>query len=417
MSEKILIVEDNKTLAKLIAKKLAFALDIEIDVAYSLQEAKLFIARYKYFLALLDINLPDAPNGEIVDYAIKKGLHSIVLSGNIDKDFRKKILQKNIIDYVNKSGANDINYIIQIIQRLQKNRNHKVLVVDDSRLFRQTMQNILENLFFKVIAVAHGEEAVGMLKSQPDISLVLTDYNMPVMDGLELTIEVRKSYSKNELCILALSGNEDEEITALFLKHGANDYIKKPFSKEEFSCRVNNSIEALENIQLITNYASRDFLTGLFNRRYFFKEVNDYIDEIKQNGEQFALGMIDIDHFKKVNDTYGHDIGDKIITSLADILRSSTNPQDIVARFGGEEFCVVLKNVNRHSAQEIFERLRENVERSSYHLKDDREITFTISIGALLFKEEESLEENLNEADMLLYKAKNNGRNQLIFES
>ena len=416
MSEKILIVEDNKTLAKLIAKKLASALDIEVDVAYSMHEAKLFIARYRYFIALLDINLPDAPNGEIVDYATKKKLHTIVLSGNIDKEFRKKILQKNIIDYVNKSGVNDVNYIIHIIQRLQKNRNHKVLVVDDSRVFRQQMQTILENLFFKVVAVAHGEEAIGMLKSQPDISLVLTDYNMPVMDGLELTLEIRKTYTKNELSILAISGNEDEEITALFLKNGANDYIKKPFSKEEFSCRVNNSIEALENIQLITNYANRDFLTGLFNRRYFFDEMNEYIEQAKEKGEQFALGMIDIDHFKKINDTYGHDIGDKIIISLADILRSATNPQDIVARFGGEEFCVVLKNVNRHSAKEIFERLRENTENFSYHFKDGQYIHFTISIGAIMFHEDESLEDNLNEADMLLYKAKNNGRNQLIFE-
>ena len=289
MSEKILIVEDNKTLAKLIAKKLASALDIEVDVAYSMHEAKLFIARYRYFIALLDINLPDAPNGEIVDYATKKKLHTIILSGNIDKEFRKKILQKNIIDYVNKSGVNDVNYIIHIIQRLQKNRNHKVLVVDDSRVFRQQMQRILENLFFKVVAVAHGEEAIGMLKSQPDISLVLTDYNMPVMNGLELTLEIRKTYTKNELSILAISGNEDEEITALFLKNGANDYIKKPFSKEEFSCRINNSIEALENIQLITNYANRDFLTGLFNRRYFFDEMNEYIEQAKEKVSSLLL--------------------------------------------------------------------------------------------------------------------------------
>lgn len=417
MGEKILIVEDNKTLAKLIAKKIQSSLGMTVDVAYTMAEAKLFIARYKYFITLLDINLPDAPNGEIVDYVTNKKIHAIVLSANIDKEFRKKILQKNIIDYVNKGGVDDINYIIQTIHRLQKNQKHKVLVVDDSRLFRQEMQRLLENLFFKVISVAHGEEAVGMLKSQPDISLVLTDYNMPVMDGLELTIEIRKTYTKNELCILALSSNEDDEITALFLKHGANDYIKKPFSKEEFYCRVNNSVEALENIQMITNYANRDYLTGLYNRRYFFEAMNEYMDEIKDSGEKFAIGMIDIDHFKKINDTYGHDVGDKIITALADILRSSTNPHDLVSRFGGEEFCVVLKNINQYSAHEIFERIREEVEKFSYTHKDGETIHFTISIGAVLFNEEETLEENINAADMLLYKAKNSGRNQVIFEA
>ena len=417
MSKRILIVEDNKTLAKLIAKKIKSTLGITVDVAYTMTEARLFIARYKYFIALLDINLPDAPNGEIVDYVTNKKIRTIVLSGNINKEFRKKILEKDIIDYINKGGIDDINYIIQTIQRLQKNKNHKVLVVDDSRLFRQEMQRLLKNLFFNVISVAHGEEAIGMLQSQPDISLVLTDYNMPVMDGLELTVEIRKTYTKNELSILALSSNEDDEVIALFLKHGANDYIKKPFSKEEFYCRVNNTVEALENIQMITNYANRDYLTGLYNRRYFFETMNEYIDEIKDSGEKFAIGIIDIDHFKKINDTYGHSVGDEIITALADILRSSTNPHDLVARFGGEEFCVVLKNINQYSANEIYERIRGEVEKYSYTLKDGKNIHFTISIGALLFNEEEELEENINEADMLLYKAKNSGRNKLVFQA
>jgi diguanylate cyclase (GGDEF)-like protein len=417
MSDRILIVEDNKTLAKLIAKKVESALEMEVDVAYSLGEAKLFLARYKYFITLLDINLPDAPNGEIVDYVLAKKHHVIVLSANIDKEFRAKMLKKNIIDYVNKGGTGDIDYIIHTIERLRKNRNHKVLVVDDAMMFRKQMQGILENLFFEVITVAHGEEALGMLQVKPDISLVVTDYNMPVMDGLELTYEIRKTYSKDELSILALSGNDDDEVTALFLKHGANDYIKKPFSKEEFSVRVNNTIEALENIQTIMNYANRDYLTGLYNRRYFFQAMGEYVEDVKESGEKFAVAMIDIDHFKKVNDTYGHDIGDKVIITLADILRSSTSPRDVVARFGGEEFCIVLKNINRYSALDILERIRTEVEEYSFAIDKEQYIKFTISIGAVVHNDEDDLEETINEADMCLYKAKNSGRNQVVFEA
>jgi len=318
--KKILIVEDNKTLAKLIAKKIEQTLEFEVDIAYKLSEAKLFLKRYDYFLTLLDINLPDAPNGEIVDYVLKKGNKAIVLSGNIDKDFRKKMLQKNIIDYINKGGVDDINYILHTIERLQKNQKHKILVVDDSMVFRKTMKNMLENLFYKVITVAHGEEALNILGTSPDISLIITDYNMPVMNGLELTHEIRKEHSRTELSIIAISSNNDEEINALFLKQGANDYINKPFSKEEFSCRINNSIEALENIQLITNHANRDFLTGLYNRRYFFDNMPKYIESIKDSTQQFAIAMIDIDFFKKINDTYGHDVGDNVIISLSEIL-------------------------------------------------------------------------------------------------
>ena len=409
---RILIVEDNKTLAKLLAKKIESALDFKVDVAYQLSEAKLFLHKYKYFVTLLDINLPDAPNGEVVDYVLNKDQHAIVLSGNIDKEFRKKMLKKNIIDYVNKGGVDDINYIINTIHRLKENQKHKVLVVDDSMVFRKQMSGFLKNLFYKVYTVAHGEEAINMLQTHPDISLMITDYNMPVMNGLELVHEVRKERSKNDLCIIAMSSNSDEEVNALFLKQGANDYINKPFSKEEFSCRVNNSIEALENIQIVTNHANRDYLTGLYNRRYFFKHINEYIENIDV-GEKFALAMIDIDDFKKVNDTYGHDTGDRAITHIANILMSNTNHRDIVSRFGGEEFCVVLKNINQFPAVEILDRLREEIESSIIYSDEKEPIQLTVSIGVALYNED-GIEETISQADMMLYNAKNAGKNQVL---
>ena len=413
--ERILIVEDNQTLANLIAKKLQTSLKFEVDIAYKLSEAKLFLHKYHYFITLLDINLPDAPNGEIVDYVLSKGQHAIVLSANIDKEFRQKMLQKNIIDYVNKGGMGDINYIISTIERLKKNRQHKVLVVDDSIIFRKQMDSFLKNLFFEVYTVAHGEEALGMLQTHPDISLVLTDHYMPVMNGLELVYEIRKEHTKNDLCVLAVSSNEDEEINALFLKQGANDYIKKPFSKEEFSCRVNNSIEALENIQIITNHANRDYLTGLYNRRYFYQNMQEYLHIIQESGEKFAIAMVDIDNFKQINDTYGHDAGDRVIVALSEILRSSTNHRDIVSRFGGEEFCVVLKNINRYSAFDILERIRTEVANTAIDLGEGQHINITISIGATLHHDND-FDESLNQADMMLYKAKNEGKNRVIFE-
>ena len=413
--KRILIVEDNKTLAKLLVKKIEMSLKYTVDVAYRFSEAKLFLKKYDYFIALLDINLPDAPNGEVVDYVLSKGVRTIVLSANVDKEFRKKLLAKNIIDYVNKGGVQDINYIIQTLQRLEKNQNHKILVVDDSMVFRNQVKTMLENLFYEVITVAHGEEALGMSSSNLDISMVITDYYMPVMNGLELTNEIRKNYSKNELCIIAISSNNDEEINAMFLKQGANDYIKKPFSKEEFSCRINNSIEALENIQYITNHANRDYLTGLYNRRYFFENMNEYMEDLSLSGEKFAIAMLDIDFFKKINDAHGHDVGDKVIVAISEVLRANTNYRDIVARFGGEEFCIVLKNINPYSVPEILERLRQEVEDFAFILDANTKIKFTISIGVAYHDDSDTLEETINQADMNLYNAKQNGRNQVNF--
>jgi diguanylate cyclase (GGDEF)-like protein len=414
MSDRILVVEDNKTLAKLMAKKINTELGIEVDVAYKLSEAKLFLKKFDYFLTLLDLNLPDAPNGEVVDYALSNGNKVIVLSGNIDKDFRQQILKKNIIDYVNKSGVNDINYIINQIDRLRKNQKHTVLVVDDSMIFRKQISNMLENLFYNVITVAHGEEAMGIVENNPSISLVITDYNMPVMDGLELTIELRKEYSKSDMAIIALSSNSEDEVNALFLKQGANDYIIKPFSKEEFTCRIENTIEALENIQIITNSARRDFLTGLYNRKYFYNFIAQYDKTVQETEEVSCVAMISIDYFKKLKDTYGSDFGDKMLNHVANILNSSTDYKDFVSRFSNEDFCVVIRDTNKEDAHSVLENIRAVVNSAPVEIDEENVLNLTLSIGAAL-NQNESMEETLDEADMLLYKARENGMNQTLW--
>ena len=411
--ERILIVEDNKALAKVISKRIKESLKFEIDIAYNLNEAKLFLKRYTYFLALLDLRLPDDSNGGIVDYVLSKDTKVIVLSGNIDKEFRTKMLEKNIIDYINKSGVHDLYYVVQSIKRLQKNQSHKVLVVDDSILFRKQMSKMLENLLFNVFTAKHGEEALEIIDEHPEISLVITDYHMPRMDGFKLTQEIRKTYKKEDLSIIALSSNSDSEINAMFLKHGANDYITKPFSKEEFSCRINNIVEALENLNIVTNNANRDFLTGLYNRRYFFTSMDEYIENNEEN-KNYAIAMVDIYFFKKINDTHGHDNGDKVIIELANILTSNTNQHDIVSRFGGEEFCIVLKGIDKEKAENILNRLRETVEKTIVYTENNDKICFTISTGVVM-NSEKSLNDSIVDADSMLYEAKESGRNKVVF--
>ena len=394
--EKILVVEDNKALAKMLALKIESDLPFEVHNAYSLKEAQLFIRKYDYFMALLDINLPDAPNGEIVDAMLSKNIKCIVVSANMDREFRHKMLQKEIIDYVGKGGLEDIEFVISTIRRLHKNKNHTVMLVDDSMVFRNQMKRMLEHLFFNVIACAHGEEALNLLQERDDISIVITDYNMPVMNGLELTKEIRKIYKKDELSILAISGNDDEDISAMFLKKGATDFIKKPFSKEEFSCRINNTMEALENIALITNSANRDLLTGLYNRRYFFNTIESYINKASQEQEGFALVMLEIDHAQNSDDS--------AIVMLSEILRSNVQVGDLVACFAREEFGMLLKNIGSKQTKELLETICLQVQNSC---------PFTVSIG-FTCNYDEIADEILNQADMMLYNAKHEGGNRVI---
>ncbi|AQW88104.1 bile resistance regulator [Campylobacter pinnipediorum subsp. caledonicus] len=412
--ERILLVDDNKTLSKLLARKIAKEIEnLEIDVAYSFAEAQLFMnEKDKYLLSILDLNLPDAPNGEIVDYALSRGLNVIVLTGSVDTKTKEEFLQKNIIDYVYKSNVNDVNYIFSTINRLIKNRKYKVIIAEDSMTLRNSIKNILKSLQFEVFAAAHGEEAINYFEQNPDVKLILSDYNMPVKNGLELLDEIRQNKDKNEVGFIAMTTPDANVGTSMFLKHGANDFIAKPFEKEEIICRVNNTIEAIENIQQIADFANKDFLTGAYNRRYFFDNMLNYTIHAYEQNEQFAIALFDIDFFKNVNDTYGHDSGDIVLKCFSNILIGKTKGNDIVARFGGEEFCVVLKNTSNENAVKFFVTLRNEIANEQITFKD-KTIKITSSIGLVFGNENYTLEELMELADEALYRAKDNGRNRV----
>jgi len=139
------------------------------------------------------------------------------------------------------------------------------------------------------------------------------------------------------------------------------------------------------------------------------------MNQIVDSSEKYALAMINIDNFKNINDSYGYEAGDQSIVELSEILRSLTNYHDLVARFMAEEFCIVLKNVNRYSALDILERLKETVSQNFFQTPTNQTINFTISIGAVIGSEDD-LEETISQADMMLYKAKQNGKNQVVLE-
>ena len=410
---KILIVEDNKALAKLIAKKMEDKVEMDIDVAHTMAEAQAFLNNSKdYFIALLDLNLPDAPNGEIVDYVISKGLPSIVLTGSIDDATRESFIHKDIVDYVYKGNMDDINYIFQIINRLSKNRQYKVMIVEDSAPFRNSLKKILTSLQFHVFTAAHGEEAMSYFADNPDIRLVVCDYRMPVKDGLEVLKEIRAVGDKNQIGVLMMTSPSENVNGAIFLKNGANDFIAKPFVKEELICRVNNLIEAMENINQIADFANKDFLTGVYNRRYFYDDMNEYVAYAEERAEPYAVAMLDIDHFKEINDACGHDSGDRVLKTLAKKLIDETKNGDLIARFGGEEFCIVLKNVSNEEAVKFFVNLRANIASCNVQLKKEQK-NFTVSIGVAFSRSDYKLDELLELADEALYRAKENGRNRV----
>lgn len=410
---KILIVEDNKALAKLIAKKMEDNTEMQVDVAHSLAEAQAFLTKAKdYFITLLDLNLPDAPNGEVVDFVASKGLPIIVLTGSMDDKTRETFMDKDIVDYVYKGNMSDVNYIFHMIDRLKNNKQYKVMVVEDVMQTRNDVKKILQNLQFQVFTAAHGEEAMNYFADNPDIKLVVSDYGMPVKDGLDVLKELREQKDKNELGVIMMTSANENVSGAVFLKNGANDFIVKPFLKEELICRVNNTIENMENINKIANFANKDFLTGLFNRRYFYDDMQGYLASLEENPMPYAVAVIDVDGLKNINDKYGQDNGDKILKLLAKKLIDDTKSSDIAARFGGGEFCVLLKNVSQEDAVKFFVGLRAAIAANPINIKNES-VKISVSIGVTFGKSDYNVDEILELADEALYKAKQNGRNRV----
>ena len=410
---KILIVEDNKALAKLIAKKMEDNTEMRVDVAHSLAEAQAFLTKAKdYFITLLDLNLPDAPNGEVVDFVASKGLPIIVLTGSMDDKTRETFMDKDIVDYVYKGNMSDVNYIFHMIDRLKNNKQYKVMVVEDVMQTRNDVKKILQNLQFQVFTAAHGEEAMNYFADNPDIKLVVSDYGMPVKDGLEVLKELREQKDKNELGVIMMTSANENVSGAVFLKNGANDFIAKPFLKEELICRVNNTIENMENINKIANFANKDFLTGLFNRRYFYDDMQEYLASLEENPMPYAVAVIDIDGLKNINDKYGQDSGDKILKLLAKKLIDDTKSSDIAARFGGGEFCVLLKNVSQEDAVKFFVGLRAAIAANPINIKNES-VKISVSIGVTFGKSDFNVDEILELADEALYRAKENGKNRV----
>ena len=412
-NNKILIVEDNKALAKLIAKKMEDNTEMQVDVAHSLAEVQAFLTKAKdYFITLLDLNLPDAPNGEVVDFVASKGLPIIVLTGSMDDKTRETFMDKDIVDYVYKGNMSDVNYIFHMIDRLKNNKQYKVMVVEDVMQTRNDVKKILQNLQFQVFTAAHGEEAMNYFADNPDIKLVVSDYGMPVKDGLEVLKELREQKDKNELGVIMMTSANENVSGAVFLKNGANDFIAKPFLKEELICRVNNTIENMENINKIANFANKDFLTGLFNRRYFYDDMQGYLASLEENPMPYAVAVIDVDGLKNINDKYGQDSGDKILKLLAKKLIDDTKSSDIAARFGGGEFCVLLKNVSQEDAVKFFVGLRAAIAANPINIKNES-VKISVSIGVTFGKSDYSVDEILELADEALYRAKENGKNRV----
>ncbi len=238
MSNKILVVEDSRAFNNYLQQILNQA-GYEVLAAESYAEAQSILTSQPELLcAVLDYCLPDAQDGEIIDLVLSHQQKVIVLTAMLQDDAREKMLAKGVLDYILKDSIVSVSYLLPLIKRLTNNQQHKCLVVDDSMTVRRHVVQLLEHQYIQTLQAENGQQAIEVIEQNPDITLVLTDHDMPIKDGITMIRELRQKLDKNQLAILGISGSDDHSMTARFLKAGANDFLYKPFNQEEFFCRI-----------------------------------------------------------------------------------------------------------------------------------------------------------------------------------
>jgi diguanylate cyclase (GGDEF)-like protein len=301
-----------------------------------------------------------------------------------------------------------------------------ILVVDDVKLNLQVIANILDKVGYEYTLVSNGYQALEHVQSaRPD--LILLDLMMPEINGLEVCEKIQANPELAEIPIIFLSASQEQDHLLQAFKKGAVDYVTKPFHAAELLARVRMHLELKysrhklktllqeqgELVKELERLANTDSLTGVWNRRYLLIVAEQEIKRTQRYNVSFSVLLIDIDHFKKINDTFGHSIGDEVIIFMTKTVLNYLRQGDCFGRFGGEEFLVLLPETDINEAMIVAEIIRENI--ANKHIAfGEKQVSITLSIGVASYKlGDKTIDAIIQRADRALYQSKNQGRNRV----
>lgn len=408
----ILVVEDSAMVMKVIKHVLSQSPFIRVDYATNFAEAKALVEQNDaYFAALVDLSLPDAPNGEVVDYVLSQSVPTIVLTASFDDKKREALLKKGIVDYVTKEGKYSYERALSTLHRLINNERIKVLVVDDSNAQRKLLFNLLKLHLFDVIEAKDGVDAIRVILDNPDIRLLITDFNMPRMDGCELVKNLRIKYEKSDLIIIGLSSESEGSLSARFIKYGANDFLRKPFNHEEFFCRINHNVEFLELIEKIRDAGNRDELTGVYNRKYFFRRGAEIHQAGSQAEQTLSLAVVEIDDIADVYRRYGIETVDQVMYQLGQRFAEAFQ-RFFLCRGDEDKFFIVFPGLDNDKTVAYVDRVRQLVASEKICTEEaDLPVSFTAGVSSMAV---ESIDALLDQAEQCLERAKDTGGDIVI---
>jgi diguanylate cyclase (GGDEF)-like protein len=294
-----------------------------------------------------------------------------------------------------------------------------ILVVDDQKANTTLLGGVLSRRGYDVTAAESAAEALSLLdRACPD--LILLDIFMPKVSGLELLANLRQNPNTAALPVILVSGLSDTDHIVAGLEQGANDYITKPFILPILVARIEALLRAAQLVkrlelqkELLAELAAFDELTGLYNRRSMFQALETERSRSARYKRAFSVAMIDVDHFKRINDDHGHRSGDAVLRELASRILTSLRAMDISCRYGGEEFCAILPETDVAGARVAGQRVRVLVSETPFHI-GGVEARITVSIGISGWTPADGeIPDLLTQADTALLQAKRSGRNRL----
>jgi len=295
----------------------------------------------------------------------------------------------------------------------------RILIAEDDVTSRLLLKRVLENWGYEVTVTKNGAEALQALLAEDAPRLAILDWMMPGMDGVEVCRRVRSRETLQPPYIILLTALEDKKGVVTGLEAGADDYVGKPYDPDELHARlevgrrlVELNEELLEARHAAEILARIDALTGVLNRRAILNELEREAERATREGSPLGIGMLDIDHFKLVNDTYGHAAGDAVLCEVVRRALGVMRPYDSFGRFGGEEFLVLVPGSGREELKEVLERIR-SVIGSSPIAVDGHELAVTVSLGGAT-RGSESADGLIARADDALYNAKEQGRDRVV---
>jgi diguanylate cyclase (GGDEF)-like protein len=291
--------------------------------------------------------------------------------------------------------------------------NKQILLVDDNKNNIRLLADILEDEGYNVYTADNGASVQEMtFNLKPDA--ILLDIMMPNLDGFQVCELLKKDSETKDIPVMMVTARTDTEDLRRAFELGAFDYVKKPIDEVELLARLKSALSFKEHQDALKAMATRDGLTSLYNHTLILELLQKEMSKQDRNNASIAFVMLDIDFFKKVNDTYGHTFGDKVLKELSAIVSKNVRASDIVGRYGGEEFSIILTDIGLEDTLKLCNRIRREIEQHSFKVMDTT-TNVTVSMGIFMKTPQDKVTmcEVVANADDALYAAKRSGRNRI----